>query len=743
LKFGSLLVVVLAAVCIAYSNHFQNGFHFDDSHTITDNPYIRDLSNIPRFFTDATTFSIYPRHHIYRPIVSASLALDYRLGGGYDVFWFHLSTFLVYLVQLIAMYVLFAAILDAVRRDSRNRYIALFGTALYGLHPAMAETVNYIIQRGDVYVACGIVSGLALYACLPRWRVWGIYLIPFAFAALSKQPGVIFPLLLLLYVLYFENEARQSLYRLGIAILPAAVLSALLGWLQLTMTPKTFLSVHVPAWSYLITQPFVLLRYFSEFFLPIHLSADTDLKPFTSLNGEALLGFLFVFAVAVTIWRTARRTMLRPISLGLAWFLIASLPTSLYPLPEIENDHRMFLPFVGLALAASWSLGLGAEAYLRRYDGNAARGTILAACLAVLGAGAYGTHARNDVWRTDESLWYDVTQKSPRNAGGLMAYGRAEMQRGNYAVALEYLQRARALSPTNPRIEGNLGSLYDAQGRPDEAETHFQRSVLFAPFDAEIRVAYASWLNESGRLPEALDELQIASQLSPTWIGVRNQQMHAYVNAGDIGDARRVAAEALRVEPRDTEARRFLASPDPNADYWVTLSFQSCGQRRYLLCIFFAREALKRKPYLPEAYHNIGAAYALLGIWDKAIENERLSLAIDPRAGAGRNFLSLYEEQRRKTPPPTTPEGFLEASVRYRAAGLYTESIAAARRALRRRPNYAEAYDNISADYEALGKWDDAIGAARDALRIEPSDEAAKSDLGWALLRKREIRALP
>jgi hypothetical protein len=44
--------LVLASVCVVYLGHFQNGFHFDDIHTITGNPYIRDLHNVPKFFTD-------------------------------------------------------------------------------------------------------------------------------------------------------------------------------------------------------------------------------------------------------------------------------------------------------------------------------------------------------------------------------------------------------------------------------------------------------------------------------------------------------------------------------------------------------------------------------------------------------------------------------------------------------------------------------------------------------------------
>jgi protein O-mannosyl-transferase len=54
------LALALVAICLAYSNSFHNGFHFDDFHTVVDNPAIRSLHTIPRFFRDATTFSVLP-----------------------------------------------------------------------------------------------------------------------------------------------------------------------------------------------------------------------------------------------------------------------------------------------------------------------------------------------------------------------------------------------------------------------------------------------------------------------------------------------------------------------------------------------------------------------------------------------------------------------------------------------------------------------------------------------------------
>src|ERR1700680_4808505 len=76
------LAAAILAVLGAYANHFGNQFHFDDFHTATANPAIRSLAAVPRFFIDARTFSVLPSHQSYRPLVSASLALDYWIGGG-------------------------------------------------------------------------------------------------------------------------------------------------------------------------------------------------------------------------------------------------------------------------------------------------------------------------------------------------------------------------------------------------------------------------------------------------------------------------------------------------------------------------------------------------------------------------------------------------------------------------------------------------------------------------------------
>src|SRR5438477_3376766 len=133
---GALLLIVLVA---AYANHFHNSFHFDDAHTIVNNAAIRELRNIPLFFRDATTFSALPSNQSYRPLVSTLLAIDYRLGGGVQPFWFHLSIFALFVALVLLLAFVVYRVLEIVTPSSANLWIAGAAAAWYGLHPANAD----------------------------------------------------------------------------------------------------------------------------------------------------------------------------------------------------------------------------------------------------------------------------------------------------------------------------------------------------------------------------------------------------------------------------------------------------------------------------------------------------------------------------------------------------------------------------------------------------------------------------
>ena len=65
----------------------------------------------------------------------------------------------------------------------------------------------------------------------------------------------------------------------------------------------------------------------------------------------AVIGLAFLAFLGWIIWRAYKRGDMQAVVFGLLWFLIALVPTSIVALGEVENDHRMFFPYVGLTLA--------------------------------------------------------------------------------------------------------------------------------------------------------------------------------------------------------------------------------------------------------------------------------------------------------------------------------------------------------------------------------------------------------
>jgi protein O-mannosyl-transferase len=655
------VAVLLSAVVLIYSNHFHNAFHFDDFHSITNNVAIRSLSHIPRFFVDARASSVFPSHQAWRPLVTASLAIDYWLGHGYDPFYFHLSGFLWFLVLILCAASLFRSILDRAQPNADHFFVAWFAAAWYGLHPAMAETVNYIIQRADVISTCGIVAGLAIYARFPAWRQRGVYLLPVTLGLLAKPPALIFPAILAAYLFLIEEGATRDRWpRVLRRSVPALVLSLVFLVLQSALTPKSFNAGAGSAFHYLITQPYVWFRYFTSFFLPLHLSADTDLEPLPSLfTLEAAGGFLFAGFLLLSIYLTAKRPAGRPAAFGLCWFVLGLVPTSIFPLAEVENDHRMFLPFVGLTLAVSWS---GYQVARRLLWGREARVAMGAAAICLLVVCAAGTHRRNQVWHTEESLWEDVTLKSPKNGRGLMNYGLARMSQGDFRGALIYFERALAYTPNYADLEINLGIDYGALGQDAEAEQHFHRAIDLAPADAQVRFFYGRWLKEKRRDDQAVAELHKAILLSPDYLEARLLLLDSYAGQGAWSSLASLATETLKLAPDDPTARRYAEMkpaqakpaappPLPTPESLLNLSLAAYQKNDFESCIRFAELALKQRPGYPEAYNNLIAAYNSLGRWDDAIAAGRQALRIKPDYQLARNNLLWAEAQKNRQAP--------------------------------------------------------------------------------------------
>jgi tetratricopeptide (TPR) repeat protein len=622
--------VALLVTVAAYANHFHNAFHFDDVHTIQNNVFVRSVGNIPLFFTSPATFSSLPANQSYRPLVTTTLAIDYWLGGGLDPVAFHVTSFVLFLLQCVLLLALYRRLMDCARPDEHNRWLALLAAAWYAVHPANAETVNYIIARSEILSTLGVVLALLLFAGGGAARRYHLYLIPAALGILGKEPAAMFAPLLFLYVALFERELS-----LGELLRPRSLAAVLrVTWPAFLVCggivafgmrlATTFSPGGTSRWHYLLTQPWVIRHYALSLILPVHLSADTQWPlAVNPLSGRVLAGGAFVAAELTLAWITSRRRLTRPIAFGLLWFIVALLPTSsIVPLAEPMNDHRMFFPFVGLILAFVWAGGLS----VRRLAPQA-RAVYAAAAVAALLAMAYGTWQRNIVWRTEESLWLDATIKSPDNGRGLMNYGVIQMNKGNLRIADDYFERALQFTPRYAYLQVNLGVLKAALGQPAEAERHFREALQDDPNNPVSYTFFARWLQSVGRTEEARLLAQRAVELSPA-------------------DA---DALALVNDLNATRPARMPSVPVPDTpEGWLTLSLAQYQARRFEDCIRASEHALQLRPAYAEAFNTICAAENALGNWASAADACEHALAITPDYPLARNNLAVAKAKLAK-----------------------------------------------------------------------------------------------
>jgi Tfp pilus assembly protein PilF len=688
-NFYALCIILLAGLIFSYSNHFNNPFQFDDDHTIVSNTWIRSLKNIPHFFVDGTTTSSLPQNQSYRPGLTTLNTIDYWIAEndpfniGFDPayaenkglipFYFHLSIFISFILQAILLFFLFRKILDITFSHKWNKYFALFIVAFYSYHTALAETNNYIISRSDGFSTLMVILALVIYIYFPKKRKYGFFLIPYIFGFMVKETALMFGPILFVYIVLFEKQtdltkifSKQNWKKIIASLKAVAItlgIAVLLILLSNALRPKTFTpGIFSPA-QYLETQPFVIVQYFKTFILPTELSADTDWKVLgTIFDIRFFMGILFITGMIWLAFRLSRNIALRPVSFGILWFFLALLPTSsIIPLSEVLNDHRVFFPYIGLALSFSVAF-----IYLIKltddeiFSSSSARKIITTLLIAgVLCGHAYGIRQRNKVWSSYETLWYDVTQKSPENGRGLMNYALSQMRKSNYSEAKIYFERALKLSPNYSLLHINLGVLYEALNDNITAEQYYKNAIDLGFYIDQGYFYYGKFLYKQKRYDEAKLMLKNCISTNPAFIDARLSLLELYSETEDWGNLKILAEETMIYLPNDQTCLTYIdaaknkktkldiaveaAEKDPTAEKYLNLSLKYYEVGLYYECVLACEKAIKIKPDYALAYNNICSAYNQLKLYDKAEEACKKALAIQPDYELAKNNLKVAQ----------------------------------------------------------------------------------------------------
>lgn len=628
---GGLLALALTGV---YWNHFDNGFYFDDVHTIVNNEYVHSLDNIVEYFTGIEAFGTMPTNRGYRPIVVLLNSVDYQLGGqALNPTVYHISIWFWYLIQGILLYVIAVRIFRFIYPNTDARFVSILTTTFYMFHTVNAETVNYIICRSDSFSTTMVLASLVIYMS-PKLRRFQLHLLPFIVGMFTKEISYMFIPMVMLYHYLFVAEgeiknvfSRKEFTKIGTTLKATAPIFIIgtgllvLNLVYMTDTSRLSEGLAYPRWDYFSSQFVVITHYIGNFIVPLDLSADPDFKVTSDFSSYKLIGLLILGTLFIGGIAALTKRKLLPIGFGILWYFICLAPTSsLNPMHQVANDHRAFLPNIGLCIAVGWSM------YLVYMKWPKLKYAILLATALVITGHGYGTYQRNEVWGSDETLWKDAADKGPNNGRALMNYGLVLMKKANYQGAEPYFQKAVELLPYWPYTHINMAILKNAVGDKKTAQFHFEQGLKYGYNNPEPYYFYAQWHLKNNQPQKAFALVQKGHEVSPKHTGLNNllESLEKTVS---------------KSENRLVKLQAEVAS-HPTSDGYINLSLELYKIKDYEGCINACNSALTINPKNAIAYNNICSAYNALENWKKAEKACLQALKVEPTFERARNNLN-------------------------------------------------------------------------------------------------------
>jgi len=404
------LSFILAAIIVisggfVYLNSLLNPFIWDDAFLVTSNLHIRSLSYIPRLFME-NVYNQDMTGKFYRPVLMGSLTLDYNTWG-LDPFGYHLSNLFLHLANALLVY-------TVIRLIFRREALAFLTAALFVLHPVQTEAVTYISGRADPLSAFFCLLSLYFfitYIGYDRFRrkfYFGISVLFFLLALLSKESAAIFPLILLFYEVCFRKEELKGRKPVKYAVYFIIILlyGIMRHFILLNIKDALTVNAGFPILDRFCLIPSIILTYIKILLFPkgLHMErSNYDFeRPEYFSDPRVALAFSILFAIAALLWLARKRH--REALFGFGWFIFMLIPVSgIVSINSFIAEHWLYLPSIGFFLLVS-SLFIG---LFRLSSIRLCIASFIIIILAMLGA---LTIRQNYIWR-NPVFFYKYTLK--------------------------------------------------------------------------------------------------------------------------------------------------------------------------------------------------------------------------------------------------------------------------------------------------------------------------------------------
>lgn len=495
--FPYFLIIVFIFI-IYLPTAFYGITRADDNVLVVDSyQFDRNISNIPRAFTE----DIYrtPDHggSFYRPILRLSFMIDAQFGENNVIFVSHFSNILLHIISVCLLFYLL--LMFAVTKN-----VALVLSLIFAIHPLTAHTVSWIPGRNDSLLAINVLGSVIFFLDFlkrQKRKSYIFHLLFFVLALLTKETAIVLPAIYCIYLIIFHNieqiKNNYKKYLLYICIWGEilffwfiaryAVLQHFLG------------NNNYDIFSSIYHNALLLLPILGKIFLPFNLSTVPVLTDMHLIYGlMSLVSLILYFSLS-------KNKKPKLILFGISWFLLFILPTFTQPITSFY-ENRLYVPMFGFIFII---IGLGQIESVTKFFKEKIKSKVMQKQLSALLVSllifgfASITIYRNTYYTNAVTFWGDAVATSPSDGSNHTNLGIAYYFNGDFTKAEIELRKALDLNNTEPFVYNYLGLLYVNQQNLDLAETAYKKEIELNPYYPDVYFNIGNLYYAKGKTNEA------------------------------------------------------------------------------------------------------------------------------------------------------------------------------------------------------------------------------------------------
>ena len=526
-KHWKVLGFLILLVCLAYANSLNNDFVSDDTRAILRNEELDKIS----YILNRTMPSLHLTFCFVINKIVGKIPLFYRLVN----ICFHLGAVLL-------TYILFSILIDS--------KTAFFIASIFAVHPIQIESVTWI--SGGPYAEYGffVLFTLLAYTLSKRNNKWIFIAISgFIFSILAAHVAIVFPLILLLFIISFEDIRRDWKRLVPFFVISLiVVLINLKGISQRLTSFQTDFYQEAQILNPLIQIPIAITSYLELIFWPKGLTLYHSEMSFS--QGEYILRLIiFIIFLGIIVYSFGRN---RRVFFGLSLFIISLLPT-LTPLgiTWIVAERYVYLGAIGIYFVVA--LGIKKLSEIKKLN-IAAKIFFSLIIISLLTR----TIIRNIDWKNEDNLWIATGKTSPSSPNTHNNLGDVYGRRGDIERAIYEFKKAIEIKPNYADAYHNLANTYHGIGRLEEAVENYKKAIHFNPNLWQSYQNLAAIYLQENKVDLAKEYFKKATKINSKSPNLHTNLGIIYLMTEERQKAREEFQKALWLNPNDQRAKQGL-----------------------------------------------------------------------------------------------------------------------------------------------------------------------------------------